>query len=1127
MSGDHSRDSFDALRDYAGVFLQQGRPVLDSDWNEMVRVIERRIRAATVDTIGRAIIPRETIHGFEIRATADHSLEIGRGRLYLDGMLLECHGAANFPGSGNTDMAAPVFDRARRDPADEGPEGVLDELISADGSDFLAYEDQPYWPNSEAIPEGNGPHLVYLVAWQREVTPLEEPDLLEPALGGIDTTTRWQTVWQVRVLSDIGQNVTCETPEVQLEKWQRTIAPSTARLTTGTVNVEDPEDPCLIPPTDGYTGLENQYYRVQLHSVCNDQTDARFKFSRENASVTAAIESFDAPSSRITLSRIGRDDLLRFQAGNWVEITDDNREFDHRSGQMLYVDVVNEETREIELVGTIDADLVPSGVGGDTAQARRSRLIRWDQKGQIRRTDTKEVWADLDLPGSDGLIGVPPAGVELMLESGVTVSFSTAAGTGGFREMDAWSFWARTAGTQIQILTEAPPQSVQRHYTKLAVFTFPGFRDDCREFWPPLIPTATGEGCACTVCVTPESHRTGELTIQMAIDSLPAVGGTVCLAGGYYALDEPVRIQRMAAVTLTGQGMGTVVGYAGSESAIEIAGSIDVQVERLSILAVPGEDTNGNIPPAHGITATNSVFLALRRLAVLVGAFGEARNDHGISLDGLAIGAKIEECLIIAPFGIGSFSAVDPENPGPNYLGLAEFRALDNIVFSSRAAIRFTGTILSIAGVTMARNLLIGLDNAIRLNWFELPTGATSVEGNTIFANLDAAVFGVTDLRLQDNEISGGPNNGDGVRLVPNVLQTFPTSAQIIGNHISDLAGSGIAINGVHDALLIKRNMIRRCGLAGILTAHKAIIRHIAIENNVIENISGKLIENIPNMTKFITAVGIGITRALEGQVIGNSIQAVGRTLPSTSVTAGIAMQGLGAMSIAENTIYQIGPDLMRAQATAIMVRPPYFQLSVQSNRLNGVALQHDGSTGWMAIEIGEAGLADQTNPVIDMTAPLTGLMANIPGMASNAMGFAVVGEVLYSFSEVDHFAIGQLRASQVIVHTNQVFHAAQLGRAMVSIVETSASAVGFSHNQLEIVDGADTAVETIVLIGAPRITAASNVVRHQSDSLSMLLSTSEKGSVTPMGNITTRSIMVVPGGLNPPFKDLNLMDVN
>lgn len=1115
MSGDHSRDSFDALRDYAGVFLQQGRPVLDADWNEMVKVFERRIRATTVDTIGRAVVPNETLHGFEIQTTASGSLEIGRGRFYLDGMLLECHGAANFPDSGNTTMGDPVFDRARGDV--EAPEGVLDELISPASGDFLAYEDQPYWPTPEAIPEGSGPHLVYLVAWQREVTPLEEPDLLEPALSGIDTTTRWQTVWQVRVLADVGQNATCDTPEDQLLNWEDTIAPSTARLTADTVDVDEPEDPCLVPPTDGYTGLENQFYRVQLHSVGDNQTDARFKFSRENASVAAAIESFATPADRITVRRVGRDDILRFRAGDWVEITDDHRELNHRSGQMLRVEIVHEETREIELSGTVDADLVPTGVDDDTAQTRRSRLIRWDQRGQIRRADNNDVWEDLDAPGADGLIPVPGPGIALVLESGITVSFSTAAGPGGFREMDSWSFPARTATTDIDKLVAAPPHSVQRHYTKLAVVTFPDFVDDCRDFWPPTFGT-TAEGCACTVCVTPQSHNSGELTIQQAIDQIPAVGGTVCLAGGFYTLTQPVRIANQAAITLTGQGMGTVLGYQGGASAIEIANSIDVQVERLSILAAPsGTDENGIPLSAHGITVTNTVFPALRRLAIVVGAFGEARNDHGISLDGLAIGAKIEECLVFAPFGLGSFSAVDPDNPGPNYLGLAELRAVDNIIFGGRAAVRFGGTILSISGVTMARNLLIGFESGIRLNWFEPPSGSTAVDGNTIIGNLNAAVFGVTDLRLQDNEISGGPQNGDGVRLVPNVVPNFPTSAQIIGNRISDLADSGIAINGIHNALLIKRNMIRRCGFAGILTDAKATVRHLAIENNVFENISGTADAG--------GAAAISLTQVLEGQVVGNSIHAVGRTLPGNSVSAGIAMQGLGAMTIAENTLYEIGPDQPEAQATAIMVRPPYFQLSVQSNRINGVTARRDDTTGWMAIEIGAPGLADEIDPTVGTRPGLVGIMASVPGVASDALGYAVVNDALFAFSTVNAFAVAQLRASQVVVQTNQVYHAAPPSRAMVSVVDTTASAVAFSHNQCEIDAGGG--VRAIVLIGAPRITASSNGIRHQSDSLSMLLSTSEAGAATPMGNITSAAIDLVPNGLNSPFKELNLIGVS
>ena len=68
MSGDYSRDSFDALRDFAGGLPAAGpRRSLDADWNELVAIFERRIRAGTVDTIGRAVVPRETEDGFEIR----------------------------------------------------------------------------------------------------------------------------------------------------------------------------------------------------------------------------------------------------------------------------------------------------------------------------------------------------------------------------------------------------------------------------------------------------------------------------------------------------------------------------------------------------------------------------------------------------------------------------------------------------------------------------------------------------------------------------------------------------------------------------------------------------------------------------------------------------------------------------------------------------------------------------------------------------------------------------------------------------------------------------------------------------------------------------------------------------
>ena len=66
----------------------------------------------------------------------------------------------------------------------------------------LPYNEQPYFPNVSVVapaPTGGGPHLVYLDVWQREVTLLADGDLVEKAVG-VDTTTRQQTVWQVKVL---------------------------------------------------------------------------------------------------------------------------------------------------------------------------------------------------------------------------------------------------------------------------------------------------------------------------------------------------------------------------------------------------------------------------------------------------------------------------------------------------------------------------------------------------------------------------------------------------------------------------------------------------------------------------------------------------------------------------------------------------------------------------------------------------------------------------------------------------------------------------------------------------------------------------------------------------------------
>src|SRR5215207_844270 len=317
MGGDYTRLTFRPREDHSGVLMQQGRVQLDADWNELVELIDRRWRAETVDVVGRAVVPSETPDGFRIEATGG-TLTIGRGRIYVDGLLAENHGAP---------------------PLEYDP--VLGELR---GQGALPYGDQPYFPDPPTLP-GGGPHLVYLDVWEREVTYIEEPDLLEKAIG-VDTASRLQTVWQVRLVENV-EDSTCGAGELP--------APSAGRLTTAAVGVPAPDDPCIVPPAGGYRGTENRLYRVEIHDP-GAQGTATFKWSRDNGSIATPVTAIDASRTELTVVRIGRDAVRRLNVDDWVEITDDYRELAGLAGELRKVADVDEARQTV----TLDAAL-PSG----------------------------------------------------------------------------------------------------------------------------------------------------------------------------------------------------------------------------------------------------------------------------------------------------------------------------------------------------------------------------------------------------------------------------------------------------------------------------------------------------------------------------------------------------------------------------------------------------------------------------------------------------------------------------------------------------------------------------------------------------------------------------------------------
>src|SRR5262245_17332164 len=437
MGADVSRVRFDPLRDFAGVVLQQGRLLLDADFNELVALLDRRLRAETVDLTsfgpnpnhaGESWVPRQTPNGFLVSASGG-KLTVGRGRMYVDGLLAENHGVAPL---------------------------AFDPLLAEEtGSADTPYDQQPYWPTPDPLPSG-GPHLAYLDVWQREVTSLEDPALVEVAVG-VDTTARAQTAWQMRLLQNTG-NATCASDDDEINVWRGGIRPSAGRLTSDAIDVSPDDDPCALPPSGGYRGLENQTYRVEIHERGSPGT-ATFKWSRDNGSVAIPIVEV-VSGTVLRLASLGRDDNLRISTGQWVEILDNQVELGGGLGEIRKV-TVDDDAKTIEFTGAIPAAMQGTP---DKISKLHLRARRWDQSGIVRDGDGNQL-VDLDASAA-GVIPVPTsAATQVVLEDGAFASFSLEpGGSGEFRRGDYWIFAARPADTSVEELDAAPPVGVHHHY---------------------------------------------------------------------------------------------------------------------------------------------------------------------------------------------------------------------------------------------------------------------------------------------------------------------------------------------------------------------------------------------------------------------------------------------------------------------------------------------------------------------------------------------------------------------------------------------------------------------------------------------------------------------------------------
>jgi len=498
MKGDFARVTFDPTRHYSQVFQQQGRVLLEADWNEQGRIQLHLLRTLIRDLLGPCWAAGT---GFALtRSTTDPNgtvkplplaeWQLAPGHFYVDGILCE------------NEVLVTLATQPYRPTPDYGV-----------GTTTNGFENPP------------ASYALYLDAWERHLSAVESPAIGDVALNGVDTCSRAQVVWQLRMLgqAQAAQQLDGITAALNVRLQASTDATAQAaikqqlvdvstlrdgidgngnangdpcamvrqllgarstwalpRLSAQLGPVESDSDPCVIAADASYRGCENQLYRVEIHQggpagIAGAAGGASFKWSRENGSVifpisgpvVATTAADGSAQLAVVLARLGRDARLGLAVGDWVELIDDDYTLAQRAFPLLQVLALDVADCSLTLA-------VPKGITSyqPSSDPRKHPLLRrWDQSAGL---------------GVQGVVGVIE-GTPITLEDNIQVTFDAG---GVYATGDYWLIPARVAGNGVldwpSVLaadgTSAPatlPPRGLHHYAALGVTDAGGNYESC------------------------------------------------------------------------------------------------------------------------------------------------------------------------------------------------------------------------------------------------------------------------------------------------------------------------------------------------------------------------------------------------------------------------------------------------------------------------------------------------------------------------------------------------------------------------------------------------------------------------------------------------------------------------
>jgi hypothetical protein len=818
MKGDFSNWRDERRQNFTGVLHQQGRVLLDADWNAQTAITIDWQDTAARDIIGAdvAAVPADQAGGFKITAAergigadADKvKLTVALGSVWVDGLFAEIY--------------------KEPDPA-----------ATADVKRWATYLKPPL-QSLATVPAllalGNSIRdAVVLEVWREELNAYQRPELLfEAALGGPDTTQRVQTSMAFRLMR-LAAGQTCESIRDSLKDKFDQKGKLIATLQAPTTSTGH----CPTVTGGGYTGFEHNLYRIEIADVTS--LPAQFKWSEYGGGLVGRGIFVTGPPNKINITT----NLQAIASSGLSQVYLEALRYDELHGRWIVT--YGARANLSNGVLTPDAPLF----GSQPATGTNIFFRLWN-----------------------GIAPVQNGEHELPNNVGILLNFD-APDTGKYVAGDYWTFPVRAGeienanplvGKRVgAVIQGVPPKGIHYHRVPLAVLEWTGNAvtpiDDCRHIFQPL----TRHASCCSYRVGDGVHTWGDFqTISDALAALPAAGGEICVLPGEYK--ENLLIENKRDITIKGCGARSrIIADTTKTTApiIRIRASQNIRIESLSITAyqdgvgllLEGPDmfgaTGGTL---RGITLANLSVKAAERCAIEAHVgFDVTIRDCDIEMSDVASDAPgiffAGDDSLIAHNSIRVISEAGRSKLGP----IAGGRTLDTDLF--QPAIRGRGG-LNIGGtserVRVVNNLIQGgTGNGITLGTLvqQLPGAIPAVIYPGSRGVIDQAGRSVDSSQLPTPP-AGGAIVADGAL----------HEIHIERNCIYNMGANGIGVAAFFDLgkqdefisvdrLTIVGNEIRRClgrpieqipatmqdgmGYGGIALAD---VEYLVIRDNVIEN---------------------------------------------------------------------------------------------------------------------------------------------------------------------------------------------------------------------------------------------------------------------------------------------------